>query len=152
MPPRPGLCALAGKLLSKPVCDLVRMSDIEMALVRDAVWSAVQEFRLPHESDLVDRLYDEFGHQPFSILLPSSAAAQRGDAPLFERGRSVLESIVGRFLISGEWQQWASDSPRELRGAVEPLAMLEPNEAPEPGRQPQETKPPPPPDTWDGWD
>ena len=39
----------AAKLLAKPVRDLVQISDIEMALVRDAAWSAIQEFRLPHE-------------------------------------------------------------------------------------------------------
>ena len=39
----------AEKLLSKPIGELVQISDLEMALVRDAVWSAVQEFRLPNE-------------------------------------------------------------------------------------------------------
>ena len=77
--------AAAEKLLSKPIGELVAISDFEMALVRDAVWSAVQEFRLPHESELVDRLYGEFGQQPFTILLPSNSAAARGDAPLFDR-------------------------------------------------------------------
>ena len=74
------------KLLAKPINELLEISDLEMVLVRDAVWSAVQEFRLPNEDELVDRLYAEFGHQPFTILLPSNAVAERGDAPLFERG------------------------------------------------------------------
>ena len=74
------------KLLAKPINELIELGDLEMALLRDAVWSAVQEFRLPNEDQLLDRLYDEFGHQPFTILLPSSKAADRGDAPLFERG------------------------------------------------------------------
>ena len=43
------------KVLSKPIGELVEISDLEMFLVRDAVWSAVQEFRLPHEDALVDR-------------------------------------------------------------------------------------------------
>ena len=75
----------AEKLLSKPIRELVQVSDMEMALVRDSVWSAVQEFRLPHENELVDRLYDEFGAQPFTILLPSSAVAARGDAASLAR-------------------------------------------------------------------
>ena len=122
----------AQQVLSKPIQELVKMSEIEMALVRDAVWSAVQEFRLPHETTLVDKLYDEFGNQPFNILLPNQAVASRGDAPLFERGRSVchpflrsiyaihfffslvytcgsqvLQSIIERFLVSDEWDTWA---------------------------------------------
>jgi hypothetical protein len=40
---------IAKKLLSKPIRELVEIPDIEMALVRDAVWSAIQEFRLPNE-------------------------------------------------------------------------------------------------------
>ena len=35
----------AEKLLSKPIAELVVISDVEMALARDAVWSAVREFR-----------------------------------------------------------------------------------------------------------
>ena len=52
----------------------------------------------------------EFGHQPFTILLPSNAAAARGDAPLFERGRDILSDILIRFIQSDEWSHWcASD-------------------------------------------
>ena len=97
---------------------LVQISDLEMALVRDAVWSAVQEFRLPNESELVDRLYAEFGAQPFTLLLPSNAAAERGNAPLFERGRSVLLDILERFLASESWRSLmlssSTDSPSPL--------------------------------------
>jgi hypothetical protein len=37
------------KLLSKPIRELVEISDLEMALMRDSVWSAVREFRMPDE-------------------------------------------------------------------------------------------------------
>ena len=107
----------AAKLLAKPVRELVQLNEVEMVLVRDAVWAAVQEFRLPDETDLLDRLYDEFGRQPFSILLPSKAAISRGDAPLFERGRSVLGTIISSFFASSEWQSWAGGA-----GATTPNA------------------------------
>ena len=107
----------AAKLLAKPVRELVQLNEVEMVLVRDSVWAAVQEFRLPDETDLLDRLYDEFGRQPFSILLPSKAAISRGDAPLFERGRSVLGTIISSFFASSEWQSWAGGA-----GATTPNA------------------------------
>ena len=127
---------------------------------------------MPHESDLVDRLYDEFGTQPFDILLPSNAAAVRGDAPLFERGRSVLQTIIEQFLDSSEWRRWESSG-----GMASPL----PNQPPAPiggygggapsnsrrsagvggavelapqGAQLQSAREPSPspPPQWDGWD
>ena len=121
----------AEKLLSKPIGELVQISDIEMALMRDAVWSAVQEFRLPHEAALVDRLYDEFGAQPFTILRPSSAVVARGDAPLFERGRSVLHSIIERFLDSEEWDEWAAGGDTPIAEAEHPAepSRAKPSEA-----------------------
>jgi len=156
--------AAAAKLLSTPVRLLVPEMEMEVALLRDAVWSAVQEFRLPHETALVDRLYDEFGHQPFTILLPSSAAASRGDAPLFERGRSVLLSLIERFLTSPGWSRWAASADKptapEWPRGMRPLAdAAEDNLAPPTEPQPQKPKnskatqaPAPPPDSWDGWD
>lgn len=143
--------AAAQKVLSKPIGELVALGDLEMALVRDAVWSAVQEFRLPHEAELVDRLYLEFGEQPFDILLPSNSAAARGDAPLFERGRSVLQDIVGRFFLSNEWKSWSrSEEGTELltRSASAPLD--EPQIATSTPQPPPAQ--PPPPQQWDGWD
>ena len=145
----------AEKLLSKPIGELVAISDLEMALVRDAVWSAVQEFRLPHESELVDRLYDEFGHQPFTILLPSEAAANRGDAPLFERGRGVLQDILGRFVISDEWRGWArSEHGAALlhTSATAPLRVKEEESESEGVKLPKKQPPPAKGREWDGWD
>jgi len=147
----------AAKLLAKPVRDLVQISDIEMALVRDAAWSAIQEFRLPHEEELVDRLYDEFGHQPFTILLPSSATASRGDAPLFSRGRSVLHSIIERFLASGGWSEWAASGGLAASAAVglelQAAKAREPLPPPSNGKpKKQPPQPPPDPSKWDGWD
>jgi len=166
----------AAKLLAKPVRELVQLSDMEMALTRDAIWAAVQEFRLPHETELVDRLYDEFGQEPFTILLPSSAAANRGDAPLFEQGRSVLHSIVERFLTSSEWQGWAASggAPLGASGAsgasgvsasagvaavgTSSSAPTQPQQQPPKKNGMAEAKPKPKPkakpkDTaWDGWD
>ena len=107
----------AAKLLAKPVRELVQLNEVEMVLVRDSVWAAVQEFRLPDETDLLDRLYDEFGRQPFSILLPSKAAISRGDAPLFERGRSVLGTIISSFFASSEWQSWAGGAGATMPNA-----------------------------------
>jgi len=148
----------AEKLLAKPIHELVEVSDLEMALVRDAVWSAVQEFRLPNEAQLVDRLYGEFGEQPFDILLPSTSAASRGDAPLFERGRSVLVDILQRFIASDTWSGLLlARSLGGLDGAVvTPRPRLK--KAPQRRAQPvarakaPPLKPPPTPGAWDGWD
>lgn len=131
---------------------------MEMVLMRDAVWSAVQEFRLPHEASVVDRLYDEFGKQPFTILLPSSAVAARGDAPLFERGRSVLHSIVERFLLSEEWSGWAAGrATAEAAAAARPAELQERDGASAIAASPPPTKantagPYAPAAAWDGWD
>ena len=116
----------AAKLLAKPVRELVQLNEVEMVLVRDSVWAAVQEFRLPDETDLLDRLYDEFGRQPFSILLPSKAAISRGDAPLFERGRSVLGTIISSFFASSEWQSWAGGAGATMPNAPTSRPTTEP--------------------------
>jgi len=134
------------KLLAKPINELIELGDLEMALLRDAVWSAVQEFRLPNEDQLLDRLYDEFGHQPFTILLPSSKAADRGDAPLFERGRSILLDILERFVASPDWRGLMLsrvDAPLPVRPPV-PAPEVEPQAQPQPQAAP--------PKQWDGWD
>jgi len=145
--------AAAEKLLSKPIGELVAVSDLEMALVRDTVWSAVQDFRLPAEEDLVDRLYAQFGEQPFSILLPSQTAASRGDAPLYERGRSVLKSILARFVVSNEWRAWSRSEGGAALLAESIASPLEEETLPPP--PPAEAPPPrapPKPLSWDGWD
>eukprot|EP00325_Prymnesiales_sp_UTEX-LB-985_P006572 CAMPEP_0174700392 /NCGR_PEP_ID=MMETSP1094-20130205/5352_1 /TAXON_ID=156173 /ORGANISM="Chrysochromulina brevifilum, Strain UTEX LB 985" /LENGTH=396 /DNA_ID=CAMNT_0015897861 /DNA_START=287 /DNA_END=1477 /DNA_ORIENTATION=+ len=113
---------LGKKVLAKPISELFTISDIEMVLVRDAVWLAVQEFRLPDEQELVDKLYDEFGQQPFTIMLPSTSAMSKGDAPFFERGQSVLLSVLERFLASDEWGTWLEtrvDMSLGTEGAVQ---------------------------------
>jgi len=99
---------VGSKVLDTPVSGLVEIvgGELEMALLRDSVWSAVQEFRLPNEDSLLDALYGEFGEEPCTILLPSRSSASRGDAPLFERGRGVLGNIVGGFLASDDWGRW----------------------------------------------
>ena len=156
----------AKKLLDKPIQELFELSEIEMALVRDAVWSAVQEFRLPNEGELVDRLYLEFGAQPFTILLPTEAIVARGDAPLFVSGRAVMQSIIERFLASAGWQRLLY-SPALLDGlagldavecAVPPTPPLveEPPPTPTPPEEeeavPPEAGAPPEETVWDGWD
>lgn len=107
--------------------------------------------------ELVDRLYDEFGHQPFTILLPSSATASRGDAPLFSRGRSVLHSIIERFLASGGWSEWAASGGLAASAAVglelQAAKAREPLPPPSNGKpKKQPPQPPPDPSKWDGWD
>jgi len=66
-------------------------------------------------------------------------------------GRSVLQDILGRFLVSNEWRSW-SRSPQGAEllsiSATAPLAVEEP--------QLVESKPlkmaTPPQRAWDGWD
>jgi len=69
---------LGSKLLATPINELVGLNKLEMAILRDTVWSAVQEFRLPNEESLLDALYLEFGDEPFAILLPTTSQAERG--------------------------------------------------------------------------
>ena len=45
---------MGAKLLNTPISQLVDLSHLEMALLRDSIWSAVQEFRLPNEEELVE--------------------------------------------------------------------------------------------------
>lgn len=40
---------LGKKLLETPIADLVSRNEFEMAIVRDSVWTAIQEFSLPNE-------------------------------------------------------------------------------------------------------
>ena len=40
---------LGKKLLQTPISELLALSEIEMAILRDSVWTAIQEFRLPNE-------------------------------------------------------------------------------------------------------
>ena len=151
----------AKKLLDKPIQELFELSEIEMALVRDAVWSAVQEFRLPNEGELVDRLYLEFGAQPFTILLPTEAIVARGDAPLFVSGRAVMQSIIERFLASGlAITRRPPRRPRpprcgRMRRAADAAARREPTPTPTPPEEeavPPEASAPPEETVWDGWD
>ena len=78
-----------------------------MAILRDSIWTAIQEFRLPNEDELLDALYDEFGSEPFAILLPTQSQAERGDAPFYEAGRDVLHGTLSKFLVSDDWRDWA---------------------------------------------
>ena len=63
---------------------------------------------------MLDGLYDEFGAQPFAILLPSAAVARRGDAPLFERGRSILLAALQGFLRSEDYAEMLREGGRVL--------------------------------------
>ena len=44
------------KLLNTPISQLVDLSHLEMAILRDSIWIAVQEFRLPNEEERLDAL------------------------------------------------------------------------------------------------
>jgi len=155
---------LGTKLLDKPLSDfLSNLSELEMALVRDSVWIAVQELRLPNEIELLDALYDEFGDEPFTILFPTESQASRGDAPLFERGRSILRDVLCGFLESEDWAEWNEQRPRDqqhegvgpeiavaqaegmAKDAPESDACQAPEAALEPGHERNECG-------WDGWD
>jgi len=148
---------LAEKLLAKPIAELFQVSDIEMVLVRDAVWLAVQEFRLPDEEQLVDSLYAEFGHQPFTIMLPNRSTAARGDAPLYERGQSVLHAVLERFLVSGEWSTWLAEAhglpgKADARGSIHVTAAVTVDEPAEPSEEHSEVAEESSSAQWDGWD
>ena len=67
----------AEALLARPINTLISVPEIEMAMVRDAIWASVQDFRLPSETQLLDGLYEEFGDEPFLLLLPSKKARSR---------------------------------------------------------------------------
>jgi len=54
-------------------------------------------------------LYDEFGDEPFAILLPTQSQADRGDAPFYEAARDVLQGTLTQFLASEDWRQWSMD-------------------------------------------
>jgi hypothetical protein len=112
------------------------------------------------QSSLIDRLYSEFGHQPFTILLPNGATVSRGHAPLFTRGRSILRDILERFLLSSPWQAWAlgnglADTAVELVGAEQgvqtPSSPSTPQAMPKPKGSVQKQQQPTD-ETWDGWD
>mmetsp|Transcript_19219 Transcript_19219/g.52874 ORF Transcript_19219/g.52874 Transcript_19219/m.52874 type:complete len:212 (-) Transcript_19219:503-1138(-) len=115
---------IAQKLLDKPICELVDVSDIEAVVVRDSIWSAVRQFKLPNEGELLDELYAEFGDEPMDILLPKDqprgSTRPPKSAPLFERGRSILRDIIAGFLISDDWAGWIESrngSPDEEQAA-----------------------------------
>ena len=40
---------LGKKLLETPIAELLALNELEMAILRDSVWTAIQEFRLPNE-------------------------------------------------------------------------------------------------------
>ena len=132
------------------------LTDLEMALVRDAVWSAVQEFRLPNEDQLLDRLYHEFGDEPFAILLPRSD--RRADsAPFFESGRDVLRGTLSKFLASDDWGEWMDaqrQTPSRPRRAPPPPPADPPPATQSNGRGADSlrTDEAPAPAAWDGWD
>jgi len=163
---------LGTKLLDTPINELVALNQLEMAILRDTVWSAVQEFRLPNEDALLDALYIEFGAEPFAILLPTTSQAERGDAPLYEAGRDVLQGTLTKFLASPDWREWLERAPALVErgtgtgtstgsgtgtGAVTGVGREEADstamEAPHPSDTPADATPeqasPP---AWDGWD
>lgn len=88
----------------------MNVSDLEAAVVRDSIWSGVQQFKLPNEAALLDELYAEFGDEPMAILLPKDRPGQPNappkTAPLFDRGRSILRDIIAGFLTSDDWRSW----------------------------------------------
>jgi len=151
---------VATRLLETPIGKLFALNDFEMAILRDSIWTAVQEFRLPNEEQLLDRLYGEFGDEPFSILLPR--AERRADgAPFFESGRDVLRGTLSQFLASDDWGEWMDEQrqepgrPRKAPASPPPLAE-EPVAAPAPPpavatseAQHESNREPAP---WDGWD
>jgi len=97
---------LGKKLLETPISELLALNQLEMAILRDSMWTAIQEFRLPNEESLLDALYDDFGAEPFAILLPTQSQVDRGDAPFFEAGRDVLHGTLTQFLASADWRAW----------------------------------------------
>ena len=153
---------VGAKLLKTPISQLVDLSHLEMAILRDSIWSAVQEFRLPNEEELLDALYDDFGAEPFEILLPKQNQADRGGAPFFDAGRDVLRGTLSNFLSSDDWARWMHEQRQQpgstgMRlAAVEPLPQLptvppveggalEASRIEEPAVQSDPAK-------WDGWD
>ncbi len=151
---------MGAKLLKTPISQLVDLSHLEMALLRDSIWSAVQEFRLPNEEELLDALYDDFGAEPFEILLPKQNQADRGGAPFFDAGRDVLRGTLSNFLSSEDWARWMQEQRQQpgstgMRlAAVEPppeAPAVPPAEAAEASRT-EEPAVPLDPAKWDGWD
>ena len=120
------------------------------------MWSAVQEFRLPNEDALLDRLYAEFGDEAFEILLPTGRQAERG-APLFESGRDVLRGTLSKFLASDDWGEWMDaqrEAPSRPRRAPPPPPADPPPATQSNGRGADSlrTDEAPAPAAWDGWD
>lgn len=151
---------VASRLLETPIGKLVALNDLEMAILRDSIWMAVQEFRLPNEDQLLDRLYHEFGDEPFAILLPRSERRADG-APFFESGRDVLRGTLSQFLASNDWGVWMDaqrqGGGRPLRAPASPPPLAEETvaaaSAPPPAvamsEAPHDNQKPAP---WDGWD
>jgi len=161
--------AVSKTLLKTPVAELFPASTLEMALLRDSVWAAVQEFRLPNESQMLDSLYGDFADEPFKILLPGERDVSRGISPLFDRGRSVLHAVLSRFLASDDWREWQSTIVFAASNATASNATADDAVGPSPapaesgiggtGAPPDEggasgDRPDGPtgPASWDGWD
>lgn len=117
-------CGVSRAMHSSSCPSQVDVSDIEAVVVRDSIWSAVRQFKLPNEGELLDELYAEFGDEPMDILLPKDqprgSTRPPKSAPLFERGRSILRDIIAGFLISDDWAGWIESrngSPDEEQAA-----------------------------------
>eukprot|EP00908_Phaeocystis_cordata_P010241 Transcript_21082.p1 GENE.Transcript_21082~~Transcript_21082.p1 ORF type:complete len:421 (+),score=145.76 Transcript_21082:46-1263(+) len=147
---------VGAKLLKTPISQLVSLNELEMVILRDSIWSAVQEFRLPNEDQLLDALYAEFGHEPFEILLPKQNQADRGGAPFFDAGRDVLRGTLSSFLASDDWARWMHEQrqqPGGIRLPPEPPPIPPPAESDRAESARTEEKAVRlDPGAWDGWD
>ena len=70
-------------------------------------------------------------------------------------GRSVLQDVLGRFIVSNEWRSWArSEAGAELLTLSATAPLIEQPEEPA-VEEPPPAKPPSPAASqqqWDGWD
>jgi len=106
-------------------------SELEMGMLRDALWLRVRNFRAPHEDELIARLYEEFGSEHIETLLPAHnprvRSAVASPPHIFLKGRELLSANLRSFIAS-----------EQGRSAIAHLKALDDGEVPVPAAPPAE--------------
>lgn len=117
-------------------------SELEMGMLRDALWLRVRNFRAPHEDELIARLYEEFGSERVETLLPVAnprvASAAASPPHIFMKGRELLGSNLRAFMASEHGRRavqrlaapHAADAPAAESALDEAFADADPENCP----------------------